>query len=306
MSKKLRSINTRIWDDSWFTDLTPDEKLIWIYLLTNPLTNLIGIYEIPVKRVAFDTGISLERVRKAFESFQKAKKALFIENYVLLVNFYSNQSMNTNMVKGSKSHFDELPETIKNEVLNNPLKGFETLRNGLGMVRKYEYKSKDEDEVKVEVESEFEFEQESESETKENDNLILIFDEFRKAYPGVKRGLDTELKTLKKHKDWKTVIPQLESLLKSQHYAREENRKKGNFVPEWKHLQTYINQRGWEEQITIQNNNTNGTKSSNNKQGGTGAGFDLKKAFAYIDEMYERRESRSNGDSDSGEDFFDF
>ena len=157
---------------------------------------------------------------------------------------------------------------------------------------------------------EYENENENENEVENvNENgsekLILQFDEFRKAYPGVKRGLQTELKTIKKHKDWKTIIPQLEQSLKSQHFAREENRKKGNFVPDWKHLQTYINQRSWEEEIIINQNTNNNGKTGNNSRGGTGAGFDLKKAFAYIDEMYERREAGSDGNSTGGEDFFD-
>ena len=159
------------------------------------------------------------------------------------------------------------------------------------------------------MENENENENENEVENvneNENEKLILQFDEFRKAYPGVKRGLETELKTLKKHKDWKTIIPQLEQSLKSQHFAREENRKKGNFVPDWKHLQTYINQRSWEEEIIINQNTNNNGKTGNNSRGGTGAGFDLKKAFAYVDEMYARREAGSNGDSTGGEDDFDF
>jgi hypothetical protein len=31
------------------------------------------------------------------------------------------------------------------------------------------------------------------------------FDIARKAWPGIKRGLETELKCLKKHKDWRKV-----------------------------------------------------------------------------------------------------
>ncbi len=51
-----------------------------------------------------------------------------------------------------------------------------------------------------------------------NDNIInsQIFNEFRKIYPGIKRGNKTEFENFcKKHKDWKEVLPLLkESILK--------------------------------------------------------------------------------------------
>lgn len=137
--KKLRSINTNVWDDVWFVELEPEEKLIWLYLLTNPLTNLIGIYEISKKKIQFDTGIeSFERVSKALERFEKDGKAFYFSNHIILVNFFANQSYNTNMLTGAKNMFNELPNELINRVASNPLKGFERLRNGLAIVRKDE------------------------------------------------------------------------------------------------------------------------------------------------------------------------
>jgi hypothetical protein len=137
-------------------------------------------------------------------------------------------------------------------------------------------------------------ENENEIENEDEDKNGEIFENFRLAYPGVKRGFATEFKDFKKHKDWREVLPQLEQALKQQYYAREENRKNGTFVPEWKHLKTYINQRGWEEEINIkpQTNNSNGQKQ-------TGSGFDLQRAYAKIDEMFDRREARSGGGGDN-------
>jgi hypothetical protein len=123
------------------------------------------------------------------------------------------------------------------------------------------------------------------------------FEEFRQAYPGVKRGLETEFKDLKKHKDWKQIIPLLQNALRQQYHAREKNRENGHFVPEWKHLKTYINQRGWEEEISINTNkNTNGNKNES---------FNLQRAFATIDENAKRRAAGPGGGGDSGAFVFD-
>lgn len=85
-----------------------------------------------------------------------------------------------------------------------------------------------------------------ESKIKKSKEKIYIdkFEIFRQKYPGTKRGLDTEFENLqKKHKNWKEIIELLTPNLERQ---IEERKKINGFVPEWKHLQTYINQNGWE------------------------------------------------------------
>ena len=83
-----------------------------------------------------------------------------------------------------------------------------------------------------------------------------IFDIFRIEYPGIKRGLITEFKNLqKKHEDWKDIISILSGSLSLQKLAREKKSKNGGFVPEWKNLQTWINQRCWEEVSEIPKDN---------------------------------------------------
>lgn len=82
---------------------------------------------------------------------------------------------------------------------------------------------------------------------------FLIFDVFRNLYPGNKRGLETEFNNFqKKHKDWKEVLPELSDLLKCQINQRNLLVSQGQFVPQWKHLQTWINQRCWEENYPTQ------------------------------------------------------
>lgn len=82
------------------------------------------------------------------------------------------------------------------------------------------------------------------------DKQLIIFDNFRKKYLGTKRGNETEFDNfVKQHKDWKTVLPALESILDDQIKAREQLKSKGEFVPSWKNLKTWINQRCWEEEI---------------------------------------------------------
>lgn len=70
---------------------------------------------------------------------------------------------------------------------------------------------------------------------------------FHKAYPGTKRTVETEFALFKKNKNWKEILPMLMERLGSQIKQREMISSSGAFVPEWKHLQTYIRNKGWEE-----------------------------------------------------------
>ena len=65
-----------------------------------------------------------------------------------------------------------------------------------------------------------------------------MFEVFRVKYRGKKRGLETELTNLLKHKDWCNIIGQL--------YQDKDKYYKGEDVKYIPHLATFINQRRWE------------------------------------------------------------
>lgn len=81
-------------------------------------------------------------------------------------------------------------------------------------------------------------------------DLEQAFETFRrkyKKYGGSARGFETEFTNLaKKHKDWKEIIPMLDYALEEENKARQDALAKNEFFPQMKNLQTYINQRSWE------------------------------------------------------------
>lgn len=104
-----------------------------------------------------------------------------------------------------------------------------------------------------------------------NDNDILkdMFENFRKLYPGTKKGLKTEYDNFKKkHKDYKDVVVKLDGCLKNQIEARKIIKSNDGFLPQWKMLATWINKRAWEEEIAIaevQQNSKKGIRLSYNE-----------------------------------------
>ena len=84
---KLRSLNTAFWSDTWVEELEPMQKLLFIYLVTNEKTNMLGIYEASVKKISFETGIVPLVVKTYLKDFEKAEKVKYIDNRVILINY---------------------------------------------------------------------------------------------------------------------------------------------------------------------------------------------------------------------------
>lgn len=75
------------------------------------------------------------------------------------------------------------------------------------------------------------------------------FESFRKKYPGTKGGLETSFMIFKKHKDWKDQINKLEPALEKYLEYVEYKNIKGEWIPEHKHLKTWLNNRCWEDEF---------------------------------------------------------
>lgn len=81
-----RQIHVSIWKDEWFLELAPDEKLFFVYLFSNELASLSGIYKLPLRVMAFETGLSLDFVKAALHKFELADKVYFEDGIVWVKN----------------------------------------------------------------------------------------------------------------------------------------------------------------------------------------------------------------------------
>ncbi len=157
---KLKSVSTAFWSDTWVEELTISQKLLFIYLLTNDRNNMLGIYEISVSKMAFETGISKADIVKALKGFESVGKVKYTHNHIILSNFLKHQNFNPNMKKSAVDKYNELPNELKINGLEyieeRDSKGFERLSNALLMLPKSEVESEEEyeSESELEVESE--------------------------------------------------------------------------------------------------------------------------------------------------------
>jgi predicted regulator of amino acid metabolism with ACT domain len=112
---KQRIVNTRFWDDDYTSNLDPIEKLLFLYFLTNTSTNICGVYEIPLKKIANETGLDKEMVIKIIKRFSKEKKIFYQDGWVIIKNFIKHQNTkNPKILKGIEIELQNAPEHIRN------------------------------------------------------------------------------------------------------------------------------------------------------------------------------------------------
>jgi hypothetical protein len=94
-----RQIHTRIWKDSWFLSLTPEEKLLFIYLFGNERASVAGIYELPMAVIAFETGLDETGIKISLEAFSTAGKVFYENDVVWVVNLRKYNDSGSSKVK---------------------------------------------------------------------------------------------------------------------------------------------------------------------------------------------------------------
>lgn len=128
MPAKNRLFNTHFWKDVYTGELDPTEKLLFIYLFTNPLANLLGVYEIRLREIALDTGIDSDMILKILKRFESDEKVFYKKGWMCIPNTLKHQKLNPNMVKSVENSISSIP-TWAYAILLKALKGFERVEH---------------------------------------------------------------------------------------------------------------------------------------------------------------------------------
>ena len=106
-----RLVDTSFWTDGKVDEFTPEDKYFMLYLLTNPFTTQLGIYELSVKQAAFQMGYSVEAVQALIERFENKYGVIIFSketNEIAIKNFLRHS-----IVKGGKP----VEDCIRKEML---------------------------------------------------------------------------------------------------------------------------------------------------------------------------------------------
>lgn len=131
-----RTVSLKFWTDAKIIDnFSPEDKYFYLYLLTNPHTNLCGCYEITLKQMAIELGYSLDAVSILLERFENKYNLIKFSketNELLILNWHKyNWTSSPKFRKPLKWEI----ENIKNEKFKRYLADVE---NGAENIR-YRY-----------------------------------------------------------------------------------------------------------------------------------------------------------------------
>lgn len=122
-----RWFNTRFWNDSFVADLDPSEKLLFIYLLTNEHSNIAGIYEVPIKIIALETGFEISMIKKILKCLKD--KVRYMDGRIVVKNWLKHQSIESADTKtGILNVLKHLERTFLKKLID---KGFYHIPDGL-------------------------------------------------------------------------------------------------------------------------------------------------------------------------------
>ena len=106
-----RIVDTSFWTDGKVDDFSPEDKYFMLYLLTNPFSTQLGIYEISIKQVAFQMGYSMDAVKVLIERFENKYKMILFSpetNEIAIKNFLRHS-----IIKGGAPVRDCLIKELK-------------------------------------------------------------------------------------------------------------------------------------------------------------------------------------------------
>jgi hypothetical protein len=69
-----RQVHISFWQDPYIEDLSPKEKYFYLYLMTNSRTKQCGCYEISMKLIKYETGLTQQEIDSYIEKLSTGKK----------------------------------------------------------------------------------------------------------------------------------------------------------------------------------------------------------------------------------------
>jgi len=104
--------------DQWFADLKPELKLLFIYLFSNDRASVCGLYELPLRVMAFETRLDEAVIREGLEMFGQKGKAYYdmVSGVVWVRNMFKYQgSGSPKLLERIKADLKAVPDCALKE-----------------------------------------------------------------------------------------------------------------------------------------------------------------------------------------------
>lgn len=106
-----QQVYRKFWTDPKVQEkMTANDRYLFLYILTNPLNNILGCYEIGFKHIEIETGLSQDEIMEAVDNL--------ISLDVISFNFECNEILIKNYTKHNWSRSPKLDACILKELPN--------------------------------------------------------------------------------------------------------------------------------------------------------------------------------------------
>jgi hypothetical protein len=89
---EYRTLKMAFWNDPFVESLQPSAKLLYLYLITSPHTNNLGVLEITRRRIAYETGLDEATVDLHLAQLEESEKLFSVDGLIWLTNFVRHQT----------------------------------------------------------------------------------------------------------------------------------------------------------------------------------------------------------------------
>lgn len=110
-----RNIQTSFWTDTKVVDdFTPEDRYFYLYLLTNPHTNLLGCYELSIKQASDETGYTKEVIENLLARFEEVHNIIRYSRGSKEVQILNWSKFNWTSSKNHLKHIKDAIKEVKN------------------------------------------------------------------------------------------------------------------------------------------------------------------------------------------------
>lgn len=127
-----RNIQISFWTDVKIVDtFTPEDKYFYLYLLTNPHSNLCGCYEFSIKQASDETGYSRDTIINLISRFKTVHKVIDFDEQtreILVINWSRyNWTKSTQFIRGLEKEIDKVKNDIFRKYLTDIMEEKQTV-----------------------------------------------------------------------------------------------------------------------------------------------------------------------------------
>lgn len=104
-----RWFNTNFWLGQYVQELEPIEKLVYVYLINYPQSNIAGVFDNQPKRYAFDLNMDRKDVETVLKKLENDGKIVITHGKIALTKWAKHQAKNPSVVDGIVRELANLP-----------------------------------------------------------------------------------------------------------------------------------------------------------------------------------------------------